>query len=87
MSFPPNQVSDLIFTYNLARITYFHIFLLSVKEYKSKKTTNPCLLSLCSQSIVRDRLRDIQKKGTVDFYRVMLLLLIFPNSPSFPVSL
>lgn len=74
MSFPPNQVSDLIFTYNLARITYFHI-LLSVKEYKSKKTPNPCLLSLWSQSIVRDRLRGTyKKKGTVDFYRVMLLL-------------
>ena len=26
MSIPPNQVIDLIFTYNLARITYFHIF-------------------------------------------------------------
>ena len=36
MSIPPNQVIDLIFTYNLARIMYFHIFALSVKEYKRK---------------------------------------------------
>ena len=43
MSIPPNQVIDLIFTYNLARIMYFHIFSLSVKEYKSKKSPKSLL--------------------------------------------